>query len=191
MSSPAAMSNASRGCFRERSVFLFIGRLQPAFVLNDLVGISRVVADPPAVDATVVTRLDAVHDAFVVLEEDVLSAGIDGGNGRCLLEEPNALLEKEILVQQGPHRAEIDHVARQLVVAGLAGKYVDFLAVPAAIDVQLAGPGNFAREAHATRAHDAAIRVEIDVVAHVFFGLFGLVFLEAGLAAAVFVGIIL
>ena len=87
----------------------------------------------------------SLHDAFVVLEEDVLSAGIDGGNGRCLLEEPNSrrLKRKSLSSKQGPHRAEIDHVARQLVVAGLAGKYVDFLAKPAAIHVQLAGPGKF------------------------------------------------
>ena len=52
-------------------------------------------------------------------------------------------------------------------------------------------PADLAGEAHAARAHDAAVVVEEDVVADVLLGLLGLVFLEAALAAAVLVGVIL
>ena len=61
-----------------------------------------------------------------------------GADRRRLLQQPHALLEQKILVQQRPDRAEIDHVARQLVVQRLARENVDLLPVPAAIDVQLA-----------------------------------------------------
>ena len=59
---------------------------------------------------------------------------IDG----TLLEQPDALLEEEILVEQRPDRAEVDDVAGEFVVERLAGEDVDLFLVPAAIDEQLA-----------------------------------------------------
>ena len=50
--------------------------------MDGLVAVARVVADPPRVHVGVVARLDAVDDAFVVLEVDVLAAGVDRADRR-------------------------------------------------------------------------------------------------------------
>ena len=65
------------------------------------------------------------------------------------LQPPDALLVEKILAAQRTDRAEIDHVAGQLVVARLARENVDLL-VRAAIDnLQFGGAADLAREADA------------------------------------------
>ena len=66
-----------------------------------------------------------------------------------LLHEPDALLVQKVLVAQRPDRAQIDHVARQLVVQRIAGEDVDLFVAAAIDDHQLAGAGDLAGEAHA------------------------------------------
>src|SRR5204862_3916838 len=106
-------------------------------------------------------------------------------------QQPDALLEEEILVEQGADGAEIDDVAGEFVVQRFAGEDADLLLVAAAFDEELGLAADFAREADAARAHDAAVVVEQDVEADVLLGLLVFVLLKAALAAAVLVGVIL
>jgi hypothetical protein len=73
-----------------------------------------------------------------LFEEDVLAAGVHGANAGDLLEEPDALFEEEVFVEERADGAEVGDVAAELIVEWLAWKDVDLFAVSAAIDVQLA-----------------------------------------------------
>ncbi len=66
-------------------------------------------------------------------------------------------------------RAEIDDVARQLVVDRIAGEDVDFAVVPAIDDFQFGAAGDLAGEADTARAHDAAVGEERNMLADVGF----------------------
>ena len=81
-----------------------------------------------------------------------------------LREEPDPLLVQEVLVEQGPDRAEVDDVAGQRVVDRLAGEDVDLGVIAAPHHLELAGLGDLAGEPDAPRAHDAAVLVELDQV---------------------------
>ena len=99
--------------------------------------------------------------------------------------------EQEVLVEQRTDGAQIDHVGGQVVVERLAGEDVDLLGAAAAEDADLAGAGDYTGEAHATRAHDAAVGVELDVRAYVLDGLLDLLLLEPRLGAAVLEAVVL
>ena len=86
---------------------------------------------------------------------------------RRRLQPPDALLVEEILAAQRPDRAQIDDVARQFVVAGLARKNVDFLVAAAVDHLQFRRSADFAREPYTTRTHDTAVREQHDLVADV------------------------
>jgi len=88
------------------------------------------------------------------------TAGVHGADAGDLLEQPDALLEEEIFIEQRADGAEIGDVAAELIVGGLPGNTSISLAVAAAIDVKLALAGDLAREAHAASAHDATVVVE-------------------------------
>ena len=60
----------------------------------------------------------------IQIEQPVGAAGADAA---VPPHEPDPLLVQKILVAQRPDRAEIDHVARELVVQREAGHDVDFL----------------------------------------------------------------
>jgi hypothetical protein len=80
--------------------------------------------------SSVGARLDAVDLALVVLDPDVVAAGgdaVDGGRG---LQEPDALGEEEVLVEQGADGAEVDDVGAELVVEGDAREDVDLARLP-------------------------------------------------------------
>jgi hypothetical protein len=153
--------------------------------------VAHLVGDPPRVHVHVGARLDAVHLAVVVLDEEVVAARGEAVDRRRLGQEPHALLEQELLVEQRAHRAQVDHVAGQRVVERLAREDVDHLAVAAAVDHQLVGAGHLAREAHAARAHDASVAVEEDARPDVLLRVLDLLLEEAALPAAVLVGVVL
>src|SRR5690606_32021860 len=142
-------------------------------------------------DLEVLAGLDAVNAALVVLDPDVVAAGGDAVDGRGSLQEPHALGEQEVLVEQRAHRADVDDVRAQLVVQRPAGEDIDLALVAAAGDHQLARAGHFAGEAHAAGAHDAAIGVEGDVRPDILLGLLDLLLLEAAGRAAVLVAVVL
>ena len=76
---------------------------------------------------------------------------------------PDPLLIEEVARAQRSDRAEIDHIAGQLVIDRPAREDVDFGLVAALHDLQLARAADFAREPHAARAQDAPLGVEDDL----------------------------
>jgi hypothetical protein len=138
------------------------GFADPRLIVEVMPAVAALVADPPLVDVRVLARLEPVDGVLVVL-------GVDGAPGRAAtadvglaLQEPDPLLVEEVLVAKRPHRAEIDHVPRELVVERMAREDVDLLLGAAAGDHQLSGAGNLAGEPHAPRAHDAAVDEQRD-----------------------------
>ena len=79
------------------------------------------------------------------------------------VEVPDAHLEAEVAVGQRAHGADVDDVARVLVVEVLAREEADLGVVAAVEDAELAGVRDLVAEAHAARAEDAALGVEHDV----------------------------
>ena len=75
----------------------------------------------------------------------------------CRRRNQTRCLIQKVLVAQRPDGAEIDHVARELVVQREAGHHVDFFVRAAAGDHQFARAADFPREADAAAAQDAAI----------------------------------
>src|SRR5690606_202067 len=73
----------------------------------------------------------------------------------------------EVLIAQGTDGADIDDVARQFVVTGLAGEDVDFGVAAPVDDLKFTRATNFAGEADATGAHDATSGEQRDVFAEV------------------------
>src|SRR5439155_10911874 len=116
------------------------------------------VAHEMALRLRIETRPETIDDVLVFIDEDAAPGAAIRADGLVRFEGPNALLVKEVFTAQGPHRAEIDDVAGQLVVARLAGEDVDLRMVAAVDDLQLRRAADFPREADAARAHDAAIR---------------------------------
>ena len=167
------------------------GQRQARIRVDKLPAVTHFVGDPPLVDVVVLPRLDAVDAAVVVLDGNVVARCGDAVDRRGLLQEPHALLEEEVLVEQCADGAEIDDVPRQLVVERHARENVDLLGRTAAIDHEFVRARHFAGEAHTARAHDATIAVEEDVRADVLLRLLVLRFGEAALTTAVLVGVIL
>jgi hypothetical protein len=165
--------------------------LQPVPVVQHLVAVAGVVADPPVVHVGVEARLDAPDLPLVVVQLDVLAAGVHGRDAGRLLQQPHPLLEQEVLVQQRPDRAQVDHVPGQLVVQRPAREDVDLLGAAAPVDVQLAGAAHLTGEPHAPGTHDAPVVVEQHVEADVLLRLLDLVLLEAALGPAVLVAVVL
>ena len=159
--------------------------------MHELPAVADLVGDPPLVDLEVRPRLEPVHRAFVMLDPEVVAARGDAVDRRGLLEEPHPLLEEEVLVEERADRTDVRHVAGELVVEGASREDVDLLHRAAAVDDELGGAGHLAGEAHAPRAHDAAVGVEKDVGADVLLRLLDLGLGEATLPAAVLVGVVL
>src|SRR5262249_18333040 len=88
-------------------------------------------------------------------------------NALLRLQKPDALLVKKVLAAQGADRTDVDHVARQLVVARFTWKHVDFGVCATVDDQQFPGAADLAGEAHAPAAHDGAVGEKSDVVADV------------------------
>src|SRR6185503_18061553 len=81
----------------------------------------------------------------------------DRGGAR---EVPDAGFETEVPLSQCTHGTDIHHVSRVAIVEFSAGVNPQLGVVPAIEDAELAGLGNLVREAHATRAEDAALLVQ-------------------------------
>ena len=66
----------------------------------------------------------AVNDVLVGIQMDAAAGAAIGADAIGVFQVPDPLLIKEILAAQGADRANIDDVARQVVVARLARKNV-------------------------------------------------------------------
>src|SRR5690606_29427328 len=103
-----------------------------------------------------------VWHALKVVEIDVaapLTARADRRRGG---EEVRAGPEAVVAPRQRADRAEVDDVARAVVVERLAREGVDDLARAAPEDAENRVAGDLLHEAHAARAHDAALLVQDD-----------------------------
>jgi len=99
-----------------------------------LPAIADLVGDPPLVDRHVGSGLESIDLGVVGIDADVVAAGRDTVDRGRALEEPDALGEEEILVEERADGAEIDDVAGELVVEGQAREDVDLVLVAAAED---------------------------------------------------------
>ena len=81
-----------------------------------------------------------------------------------LREEPDALLVQEILIEQAPTGQMSTTLPASGLSTGLAGKDIDLGMIAPSHHLELAGLGDLAGEADATRAHDATVLVELDQV---------------------------
>jgi hypothetical protein len=124
--------------------------------------VAALVADPPRVDVGILPGLEPVDGVLVVLGVDGAARRAAAADVGLTLQEPDPLLVEEVLVAERPHRAEIDHVAGELVGQRMAGEDVDLLLRPAAGDHQLSRARNLPREPHAAGAHDAAVDEQRD-----------------------------
>ena len=102
------------------------------------------------------------------------------------------MLVEEVFAAEGADGADIDDVSGEWIIDGVSGEDVDFFVGAAADDLEFCGAADFAGEANAAGAHDAAVGEESNLVADVFFirlDVFG--FVESAVAATVIEGVVL
>src|SRR5207249_11382301 len=95
------------------------GREQAVLVVDERAPVAPGVAEPPAVDGLVVTRLEPGHPAAlgvvgppaVHVDVDVAAARAPGADGLRAVEVPHAHLEAEVAVGQGADGTDVHHVA--------------------------------------------------------------------------------
>ena len=100
--------------------------------------------------------------AAIFLGTDVAAGGAAGANRLVAREEPDALLVKEVVVQERADRAKIDDVAGERVVERVAGKDVDLRVAAATHHHQFIRSGDLAGEPDAAGTHDAAVLVQLN-----------------------------
>ena len=83
------------------------------------------------------------------------------------LQPPNALLVEEVFAAERTNGAQINHIPGQLVVARLTRKDIDLRVIPAADHLKLCCATDLAREPHTSRAHDAAVGEQRNLLANV------------------------
>ena len=129
-----------------------------------VVAVPAVVAHPEALRLRllVLPRPKAIDDVFVRIRVRGTSGAASGTYAVRRLQIPDALFVEEVLAAQRPDGAEIDDVAGQFVLQRPTGEDVDFLVVPATHDGKFRRAADLAREPHAPRTHDAAIREQRD-----------------------------
>src|SRR5206468_4004256 len=134
-------------------------------VIDELEIEPTVIAHPALVHGIVVTRRLPVDDAFARPEHGVAAGRAVWADRLRLFQEPNALLETEIVRRKRADRADVDDV--EIIVglwllAGVAGQR----RVTATVDeAETILPGHFLHEAHATRAEDATLVIKHDFLA--------------------------
>src|SRR5262249_31078510 len=143
-------------------------RGEAALVVDEAEAVAAGVADPPLVHVGVEARLDPGDPApLVVVGPPPIGVGLDVAAARAPVadgpggvEVPHADLEAEVAVGQRADRADVDDVARVLVLEGLAGEQADLRVVAPVEDPELTGAGDLVAEPDAARAEDAALGVE-------------------------------
>ena len=159
--------------------------------MHKLPTVANLVGDPPLVHFNIVARLHAIDHAFIVLHANVVATCGNAVNTWGFLQKPNALLKEKIFVKQRAHGANINHIAAEFIVQRDAWENINLLNAAAAIHHQLAGARDLAREANATRAHDATIAVQQNMRANIFLGTLVLGFFETTFATTILITVIL
>jgi hypothetical protein len=122
-----------------------------------------------ALGHVVFTRPQSVNMILILIDVNAAARTAIGTYTIACSQPPHPLLVQKVLAAQCTHGTQVDHVARQLVVARAARKYV-YLRVATTIDnLQFRGATDFARESDTSRAHDAAVGEQRDVFADIVF----------------------
>src|SRR5690606_22898056 len=109
-----------------------------------------------------------LHQVVARVDPDVAALRAVRADRRRVVQVPDARLVQEVLVEQRADRADVDDVrVERAVVEPLLEERVDHGAMPALHDAQEVVLRDLAHEAHAARAHDAAIAIVQDVPAEV------------------------
>ena len=121
-----------------------------------LVGEAVAVRQPALVDRLVLQRQHAQHLMVLHLHDDVAAERVMAGHAATARQLPGAGRVAKRLGRQRADRAQVDHVARQLVIDGLVDERQDLgvLAAPGHAEFHLAG--DLLAKAHAARAVNAA-----------------------------------
>ena len=143
------------------------GTGQTAIVVDVGVIVAAVVANPPLVYQCILARPAAVNAVLVLVDPGGTPGRAAGAYARVRLHVPDPLAIEKLLVAKGADRAEIDHVAGELIGQREAGQDFDLLVTAALDDHQLVRTADLAGEAHAAAAHRAAIDEERDVAPHI------------------------
>ena len=150
------------------------------------------VSDPAFVNGLVLERHHA-HDPVVLdLHDEVGTGGVVRADRAAARELPSAGAVPKRLAGQRAHRADINHVARQLGVDGIACNRGDFGVLAPMNHAQLHDARNLLAETYTTRAMDAAAHLlHRDEWAHILVKHHALFFLVTGRRCAVPYGQIL
>ena len=135
--------------------------------MDVVIAIAAVIADPPLVHVRILPRLDAVDVILILFGKDRAAGRAVRADLGMPLHEPDALRVEEILVPQRTDRAEIDDIARQLVLQRKALDDVDLFVSTTIDDEQLARTTHFAREADTASAHHTAVDEQRDRITDV------------------------
>src|SRR5215470_8418414 len=139
---------------------------KPALVVDPGKPVAARITNPPRVDLGVETRLETrdppalvvVGAMLVGMHLDVAAARAAVADALGRVQVPHPHLEAEVAVGEGAHGADVDHVARVLVLESLAGKEPDLGVISTVEDAELAGVRHLVAVAHAAGAEDAALR---------------------------------
>ena len=114
------------------------------------------VGNPALVDGFVLERHDAHHLVVLHLDDQVGTGGVMRRHRLATRQLPGTGAVAEGLAGQRTHGAQIDHVARQFGVHGIAHHGGDFRVLTAVDHAQFHDAGHFLAKTHATCAVDAA-----------------------------------
>ena len=79
--------------------------------MNKFPTITNFIRDPPLIHLQIFSRLQAIDNAFIVFDRNIVATCGDAINRGRLFQEPDALLKEEIFVQESANWAEVDHIA--------------------------------------------------------------------------------
>ena len=140
-------------------VLLDHGRGQPVGAMQRLVAEAVAVGNPALIDGFVLKRHHAQHAVVFDLHDQVRARGVMRADAFAPRQLPRARRVAKRLVGQRAHRADVDHVAREFGVDGVADKSLDLAVLATMRHAQLHLAGNFHPKAHAARALDAAVHL--------------------------------
>ena len=131
------------------------GRGEAVFAVDGFVAEAVAVGNPAFVHRIVFQR-DHAHDPVVLHLNDQVGAGrIVRAHALATREFPGTRAVTERLARERAHRADVDHVARQLGIHRLPDKGFDFGVFTTVRHAQLHHAGHFLAKAHAAGAVDA------------------------------------
>ena len=136
--------------------------------------IAAFIAHPPLVDVRIVSGLQSQNPSAVVemrsveyvMDVHVARLGAAVAHRWGAREVPDSRFETEILLGEGPDRADVHDVGRIRIVQPLTGIKSQLSSVPSVKNAELPGLGDLVRKTHATGTQDAPLLVQHHVRAN-------------------------